>query len=62
VVSQPRLHHKNARGLNKTPMVIFHHILQNKRERINVEDVVGLIGRIIALIILKPLPPTLNHS
>ncbi len=62
MVSQPRLHHKNARGLNKNPMMICHHILQNRRERINVEDVVGLIGRRITLILFKPLPPTLNHS
>jgi len=58
VVSQPRFHHKNASGLNKNPVVVFHHILRNKRERINVEDVMGLVGRRIVLMFFKPLPPT----
>ncbi len=40
--------------------MVFHHILRNKRERINVEDVVSLVGRRIVLILFKPLPPTLT--
>jgi len=35
------------------------HILQNKGEKTNVEDVMGLIKKMINLILFKPLPPNL---
>jgi hypothetical protein len=37
-----------------------HHILLNREEKKNVADVVGFIKSMIALIHLKPPPPTLN--
>jgi hypothetical protein len=55
MVSQPKLHHKNARGPNR---IAPHHILWDRGKRKIVRNVVGFIKRRIALILLKSLPQT----
>jgi len=50
VVSLLTLHHKRPRGLNRNLEVVHHHVLQNKKERRKIGDVVGFLTRRIVLI------------